>query len=354
LYNEKGQLAVVAAQMADQMAQTTAEAPKLYQQIYQDLADRQEKQTEYEQGLASDQAIAQSKADTAASAARAKAAADAGAASYKQASSIAASRNKYSDHYYEVHQTKNGYAVVDMGPKSTKPGAPAKPTSLRIVHTDDGSVVAVNPTTGTRVTTISGPKPAGAPKHTKPYRFKNSGVTYEEGPDGMAHPIKGQPLHPTTGTTAAPNGIKPPPAAQTSKLVDSWYSGKPTTRRQQVGVDANKIPIIKTVQGPNSGQISYQQAYKRLTGMGYNDQQARGFLDPKYRRGERGRPWLNDTQRQTIAKSSPASGYKVTPHARYYKGHAYLDKVQVATLKAAGQLPPGETVGGRYFIKPGY
>lgn len=225
------------------------------------------------------------------------------------------------------------------GPKA------AKPVELTIVHKADGSVVAVNPTTGATVQQISGPK---APKVTKPTTYTTADgrrVVYD--PKTHTATLVGG-YNPAKPAKPAAGG-KPPTAAQTNALIEQWYNGKPTTVKQrQPNLDKNGNPVYKTVQGPRAGQISYQQAYTRLRAMGYDDTQARGYLDTRWKRGERGRPWVAATQRQTLAKAG------LKPVARYYKGHAYLEDRQVAALKAAGMLPAGEWVGGRYYIKPGY
>lgn len=72
--------------------------------------------------------------------------------------------------------------------------AQPKPVTPKIVHTADGTVLAVNPNTGQTVATISGPKPPGTPKQMKPTTFQGTdGRTYVYNPaTGAAKPIAGQ------------------------------------------------------------------------------------------------------------------------------------------------------------------
>jgi hypothetical protein len=80
----------------------------------------------------------------------------------------------------------------------------------KIVHTADGSVIAVNSTTGATIAQISGPKPPGTPKQQKPTTFKGTdGRTYVYNPKaGTATPIAGQ---------SGPKPLKPPPGPSTTE-----------------------------------------------------------------------------------------------------------------------------------------
>lgn len=151
-------------------------------------------------------------------------------------------------------------------------------------------------------------------------------------------------------------GPKPPTGGQLATLVDQWYGGKTGNVRKPV-LDENGVqktnptsgaPMFATVT-QRSGQLSYQQAYKRLLALKVPKPEAASLLDTKYQRGERGRPWLGIQQRTVLAKA----GVKPA-HALYYKKQAFLNGRQVQALKSAQLLPPGELVKGRYFIQPGY
>jgi hypothetical protein len=334
----------IAEAMGKAVADATAQGQQRFYDIYQDEQAREDKNAQAARDATTAQEEARAKAQTAQQAASQKA----DAATYSRASSIAASRNRYSDHYYEVRPAKGGgYAVVDLGPKSKKAGT-AKPTKLSF-QTVAGRRVAVNPVTGNVVKDYG---PSSAPKTNKPtnLQIKNVG-----GRDQAIDPRTGKVVvdyGPHQGRAAGGTGAggkKLPTANQTNSLVDSWYAGKQTTQRvEQPNPDANNNPVYKVQQGPRQGQISYQQAYTRLRAMGYDDKDARGYLDTRWKRGERGRPWVS------IAARSALRAAGQIPHARHYKGYVYLDAGQAAALKAAGMLPPGEQNGHRYFIKPGY
>lgn len=160
---------------------------------------------------------------------------------------------------------------------------------------------------------------------------------------------------PRAGSGSSAKGAKPPTGSQLSGLVDSFYTGDTQNVRVPV-VDSNKQPVVDAngvprtqIQTKTVGQLTYQQAYKRLKALNVPEQQTLDLLNTKYQRGERGRPWLGAPERAVLAKVKG-----ITPTAHYYKGHAYLDLAQVAVFKRDGGLPPGELVDGRYFIAPGY
>lgn len=166
-----------------------------------------------------------------------------------------------------------------------------------------------------------------------------------------------------SGQRAAQAGKAKPPKQptpnQVNTLVDQWYAGKRSMKRVKAPeLDANGNPVYQTVPGGVSGQLSYQQAYKRLRAMHVPDATARTMLDTRWKRGERGRPWLSTTERNLL------KGARVKATASYYQGYAYLTDAQVKVLQAAGALPAGEWVTPRakgfptgpprYYIKPGY
>lgn len=136
-------------------------------------------------------------------------------------------------------------------------------------------------------------------------------------------------------------------ANEVSSLVQKWHDGKSTiTSQEQPHTDANGNAVYRSVRG-TADKVSYQQGYQYLRQHGQTDQQARTALNLVYGRGEQGRSWLTNDE-QTALKST---GHQST--VGMYQGNAYLGPKQVAALKAAGKLPPGELVNGRYFIKPG-
>jgi hypothetical protein len=148
---------------------------------------------------------------------------------------------------------------------------------------------------------------------------------------------------------------KAPTAGQLNGLVDQWYGGKAANVRKPVVDDKGVQKTNPSTGAPlyvtttqRSGQLSYQRAFSRLKALNVPPAQAAALLNTKYQRGERGRPWLGFQERAAL-KSAGAR-----PVAGYYKRHAYLNPAQAQALDAANMLPPGELVGGRYFIQPGY
>lgn len=339
----------LARQLADFQGQIASQVPGLVsdltQQQYQrqtDQRDFEERVREYNQSRA-DQIAAQKAADQG-NLASAQEKGD--TVAYGRARDTADRLTKNSAHVYLAVRGKNGqWTVQDMGPKA---GTAGKPTKLTF-QTINGRRVSINPVTGAIIRDYG---PAGSPSN-KPTNLQ---IRTVNGQDVAIDPATGNIVvrygpH-KTGTT--PAGKAPTPN-QLSTMVDNWYGGKQTTRRvlqtDKNGKpiqDSNGAPIYRTEQGPRSGQLTYQQAYKRLKALNVTDEQARGVLDTKYKRGERGRPWVSVAQRTTLQQ------HGLLPRARYYKGHAYLEDRQVTVLKAANMLPAGEWVGGRYFIKPGY
>ena len=141
-------------------------------------------------------------------------------------------------------------------------------------------------------------------------------------------------------------------------MVETWYTGKGATKKYQPVdkkghpiKDAEGKPVYKTEPGGRSGQLTYQQAYRRLRAYNLSDSQSRTLLNTRYKRGERQRPWVDAPQRDVLRKA------RVKPTATYFQGRRdapFLNAAQVQALQAAHILPPGELVNGRYFIAPGY
>jgi hypothetical protein len=186
-YDTQTALAAVAARMADELAQTTAQAPQLYYQIYNDLQDRADKaaaaQADAEQ---SRQTLQERQA-----AAQAKAAAQAGDKAAAQAWKYANLLNKkYPGRVYVPQQQKDGsWQVVMLKAGAAKPGSPRQQT----FKGTDGLTYILHPNgTATPAAGQSGPKRPKATA-TKPYRFQGTnGLTYQVGADGIARPIPGQ------------------------------------------------------------------------------------------------------------------------------------------------------------------
>jgi hypothetical protein len=216
---------------------------------------------------------------------------------------------------------------------------------------------AFNPNTGQYLNPAGKAVIPGGPSPTAKLPKVNLGLSSDLGVwvDSSGNPIpnlnrKGI-SPPPTGTGTAGNGKTPTSSA--SNLVDKWYAGKQTTQlKQQFDaqgrplLDSHGAPIYKKVPTGAGGQLNYQQGLQRLRAMGYSDEASTQLLNTKWRRGERGRPWLSGVER-TALKSGNA-----LPHARYHKGHAYLDRGQYNLLQLDDLLPQGEWVGNRYFIKP--
>src|SRR5262249_10804575 len=145
--------------------------------------------------------------------------------------------------------------------------------------------------------------------------------------------------------------LKMPTPQQTGGFVKGWYTGTQTTAQKKVGTDANNNPVYKKVPTGNVGQVSYQEGYKKLRSMGYNDAQARSYLDTYWKRGERGRPWLGANQRAALKKAG------LPTVAQYYKGnkdYAYIGPKQYAVLQKLGIAPPVHASPKRpgfYFIQ---
>jgi hypothetical protein len=176
----------------------------------------------------------------------------------------------------------------------------------------------------------------------------------------------------TPGYTA-PGGTKgkTPTPGQVQKAVEGWFYGKDVaTLKKQPKVDAQGNPVYRRIPGGKQGQLDYQGALRSLKAMGLTEQQARGYLDPLFGRGDRGRPYVNAPQRATLkaAKLNPAANvlpqWKDSKGKVHWQGAArqivagltpeqaakvtdrYLTPDQVEALQAAGQLPPGVWVPG--------
>lgn len=135
--------------------------------------------------------------------------------------------------------------------------------------------------------------------------------------------------------------------AQINDLVAKWHNGRPVTQSvKQPKPDANGNDVYRKIT-KQTGQVSYQQAYKMLRLYGKSDQEARAVLNTQYGRGDTGRGWLTNEEQATLRKAGRQ------PSVGMYQGHAFIAPPQVAALSKAGLLPPGEMVNHRYFIKPG-
>jgi hypothetical protein len=269
-----------------------------------------------------------------------------------------------------------------------------------------GKSYTFDPNTGHYLDPVTGAvvQPKAAPKPQPNLTYKQMKF-----PDGTVHWVG---LDPKTGKKVVPDaglvGSQPtsktgktPTATTVSNQVDSWYTGKVGKNVPVVtGYDKQDNPKYTslppgttyddpdnpgkklTVPGGVTGRLTYQQAYKRLRGMKYNDQQARTFLDSKWARGERGRPWLNvDERRQAgvagaqrfssgVTKGTPwLSHYDVTrlkqaglkfqfkqdesnpKHYLIKTGYlGWITPKQAQSLRDAGMLPAGVTVDGRYYL----
>jgi hypothetical protein len=151
----------------------------------------------------------------------------------------------------------------------------------------------------------------------------------------------------TSKSGAGGGGPKPLTASEVTHLVQQWHDGKSVSSSQRLPhADANGNPVFRNVK-QTVGQVNYQQAYKLLRLYGQSDQQARAALNTVYGRGDQGRAWLTNDERQALGKA----GRQTT--VGFYQGHAFIGPKQVAVLSKAGMLPVGELVNGRYFIKPG-
>ena len=172
-------------------------------------------------------------------------------------------------------------------------------------------------------------------------------------PDGLAHNSSGQVI--TSGgkpvrfdANTGSVTTRPPSGKDISTLVDKWKGGRTVSKTVRApNPDANGNPVVKTVK-TQQGQLSFEQAYKRLTAMGVADKTARQYLQTAYQRGEQGRGWLTNEQRNILKKSGRQS------YVAKYQGHAFITPQMYAALVAAKNPPPGELNHGRYFIAPGY
>lgn len=351
----------MARQLADQQSAIQATVPQLLSDL-QDKADaRAIDLRDYTAKIAIDRRDYAEKvrefnlgvrADSAAAAAKAGSAADTQAYNYaKNTAAVFTKESGPTGHVYVARRTKNGWEVADMGAKSgqTKP--------QRAVFKQIGSQIwALDPITGDKLQVVGN----APPKTPKGLTYKNVGGTIW-GLDAQGNKVaKVGPA----GTPATPKTGKLPTPGQTNTLVDTWYHGKPQPAKRVQRTDpktgkpmwtAAGQPIYVTQESAPTGQLGYQEAYKRLRAMNYSDEKARSYLDTNWKRGERGRPWVSAPERQALTTA------KVRPSALFYrtfsKGksiwHGYLNAAQVTALKAAKMLPAGEMVNGRYYIKPG-
>jgi hypothetical protein len=142
---------------------------------------------------------------------------------------------------------------------------------------------------------------------------------------------------PRAPTTAA--GGKPMTATQVNSFVKglslTQHQYDPTTRTSQTTVTGHKM--------------NYQAAYNYLTRHGVSDVDARAALDTTYQRGQDGRGWLTNEQRQVLAQGSKNIAGPRLPNFTKAKvvtiqGErvGYLDPTQVGILNARGLTPRGE------------
>lgn len=168
---------------------------------------------------------------------------------------------------------------------------------------------------------------------------------FKKGPDGT---------YTKTGS-GGPGGIKPPTSNEIAKDVQAWHDG--TVKSAQVPqydsngkpiLDSNGAQVYKSESG-TAGILNYTQALKRLTASGVPPQQALQYLDSAWKRGEKGRSWLTNTEQAALKSDGMPAKAKIV------NGHGVLNGFQVATLKRAGKLPAGqETSDGYYVIAQGY
>lgn len=149
---------------------------------------------------------------------------------------------------------------------------------------------------------------------------------------------------------ATKTGVKAPTANQLNGYVDAFKNGKPATVRvKQPKADSNGNAVYRT-KSITTGQLTFTQAYKRLTALGVGDKQARAALDSAYKRGEQGRGWLTNEEQHKLATA------KVQPRAHRYKGVAFLDPSQTAVFggKPPARLTEQSRIPGGPGMPPGY
>jgi hypothetical protein len=138
---------------------------------------------------------------------------------------------------------------------------------------------------------------------------------------------------------------------EVSNLVDKWKNGTvksvTTVPTNPDGTpkykDANGNPKSVT-QSAQQGQLTFQQAYKRLIAFGIPDKKARAYLDTAYKRGEQGRGWLTNEEQAALGKAG------LPPRAAVVNGHGVLTARQYQALRKAGYTVPGQLTSEGAFV----
>jgi hypothetical protein len=189
----------------------------------------------------------------------------------------------------EALNNENFYKQQLLGNSTAKANAP------KIVHTGDGSVIAVDPNTGQQVATISGPR---ATKPTKPTTFKGSdGRTYIYDPKtGTAKLIAGQ---------SGPKTKQPKPLTPSETRTTAGTANTIASVAFNGGTDSKGNPLKP---------LTYQQAIAEMRNEGLlaDPQHAKlalAALNRLYAPGVRGRPVAKKTQ----AEWQKAGSWAATP-----------------------------------------
>lgn len=173
---------------------------------------------------------------------------------------------------------------------------------------------------------------------------------------GIALNSNGQPVKrngktiPFNANGTVGGSAKPPTAAQVSKLIGGWKTGKVVSVHQEQFdskgkpiTDSNGAPVYKSVSA-QSGQLKFGQAYRRLRAMGLTDVKARQYLDTAYARGEQGRAWVTNEEQAVLKRA------KLPSKARVVSGHGVLTVAQAHALQKAGKLPPGQQTSDGFYV----
>ena len=145
--------------------------------------------------------------------------------------------------------------------------------------------------------------------------------------------------------------------SQAAKLVQQWHDGKtvsvttpvvdPKTGKQQVSPTTGKP--ITTTKTAVQGTLNYGQAYAMLRQFGKTDVQARKLLDTVYAKGDQGRAWVTNEEQIALKKAGVPYKAKTIKDAQGAT-RGLLGPRQVAALKAAHQLPPGQMTSEGWFV----
>lgn len=140
-----------------------------------------------------------------------------------------------------------------------------------------------------------------------------------------------------------------------STMVGQWHDGKVQNARvPAAGADGGSVyeangAQVYTTKSGTAGQLTYPQALKRLVAAKVDQQTALNYLNSAWKRGEGGRAWLMNPEQDVLRHAG------LPPRAKVINGHAVLDAHQVAALRKADHLPPGqETAEGAYVIAQVY